>query len=128
MKTGITCKDGIISEGFGKATEVIIYEVDRSHEIVKKEVIPVEGQGHLPVAGVMIKNSVHAVICSNIGSSAFGLMKNLRAHVFSNVTGDPDEAIQKLIRRELTELKEMECDHPEEEAGCTGDCSNCAYH
>lgn len=128
MLTAVVCRDGAISEGFGKATEVIIYEIDRTHEIVKKECIAVEGEGHLPVAGILIRNAVHAVICDKIGFSAFEMMKNLRAHVFSNVTGDPDEAIAKLLKRELTELKELDCDHPEDEAGCTGNCASCAYH
>ena len=128
MKVAVLCKDGMVSN-FGDTPEVRIYEIDRAHAVTNIETIPVEGEGYIPVSGVLIMNQVQAVICGGIGKQAFDMMQNLRAHVFASVKGEPDEAVQKLLRRELTELKIDSCDHLEDEAGgCSGDCSTCAYH
>ncbi len=128
MVVGVLCKDGTISDHFEDTKEVLLYEIDRTHEIVEKRTLAVEGEGHLPVAGILIKNQANAVICDEIKMNAFSMMRNLRAHVFIHAKGDPDEAIQALLRRELKELKAQDCPELEHEEGCTGNCSSCAYH
>ena len=128
MIVGVVCKDGNVCEKYADASEVILYEIDRAHEIAEEKMIPVEGDGHFPVAGILIKNQANAVICGSIGMNAYSMMRSLKAHVFTGVKGEPKAALEALLKRELKELRSEETADLEHEEGCSGDCSSCAYH
>ena len=128
MIVGVVCKDGKVCENYADASEVILYEIDRAHQIADQRNIPVEGEGHFPVAGILIKNQANAVICGRIGMNAYSMMRSLKAHVFPNVGGEPEAALAALLKRELKELRPDEAVDLEHEEGCTGDCSSCMYH
>lgn len=129
MKIAVTYENGQVFSHFGKAPALKIYEIGADHEITNTEIITIEEIGHVARIGVILTNEVKAVICGSVGKNAFEWLQKMHVHVFAGVSGDADERIRAMFRRELTELKADNCGELEDDGnGCSSDCSTCSHH
>lgn len=58
MRIAVSYKDGEVFQHFGHSTEFKIYETDHN-EIIKSEVISIEGHGHIGVSNALKENNVN---------------------------------------------------------------------
>lgn len=100
MRIAVSYKDGEVFQHFGHSSEFKIYETDHN-EIIKSEVITVEGHGHVSVSNALKEQNVNIVLCGGIGQGAKTALASFGIHSFGGVTGNSDEAVKKYLSGKL---------------------------
>jgi len=128
MKIAVSYDNGNIGEHFGHAQSFALYEYDTGLETVydvlysvKKTILDAsELHGHSDMVNLMVENDVAAVICGNMGESAYNLLISNDIAPFFGYEGDADTAADLLITGRLP-MHENE-GHCGCHGGCGGDC------
>ena len=123
MKLAVTYKDGNIFEHFGHTEQFKIYEIE-DNKVLDSYVISSNCGGHGALAGFLVSNKVNAVICGGIGAGAKNALSFRQIKVYAGVTGNCDEAVEKLINNTLDYTSGSNCTHHDEEHSC-GSNGNC---
>ena len=118
MKIAVTFNNGEVFEHFGHAEKFKVYEVEDG-KVVSSEVIGTVGAGHGAMAGLLSDNSIDALICGGIGEAASEILNEKGIEVYSGISGNADEAVEKFLKGEL-ESGGANCDHHHEDEECEG--------
>lgn len=123
MRIAVSYKDGEVFQHFGHSSEFKIYETDHN-EIIKSEVITVEGHGHVSVSNALKEQNVNIVLCGGIGQGAKTALASFGIHSFGGVTGNSDEAVKKYLSGQLEFTTDVTCTKHEsgESHSCGGRC------
>ncbi|HBJ06882.1 MAG TPA: dinitrogenase iron-molybdenum cofactor biosynthesis protein, partial [Erysipelotrichaceae bacterium] len=108
MRIAVSYKDGEVFQHFGHSSEFKIYETDHN-EIIKSEVITVEGHGHVSVSNALKEQNVNIVLCGGIGQGAKTALAGFGIHSFGGVTGNADEAVKKYLSGQLEFTTDVTC-------------------
>lgn len=120
MKIAVTYDNGNVFEHFGKTESFKVYEVSEG-QVVSSEIVNPNCEGHEAVAGFLAENDIVAVICGGMGEGALNACMAAGITVFSGQEGSADEAVEKLLRGELTNAG-ANCDCG---GNCGDGCGNC---
>lgn len=109
MKIAVSYDNGNIGEHFGHASNFAIYDYDTSLETaydvlysVKKTIVDTGAlHGHSDMVKLMTENGVAAVICGNMGESAYNMLIASDIAPFMGYEGDADTAADLLITGRL---------------------------
>ncbi|MFP3279010.1 MAG: NifB/NifX family molybdenum-iron cluster-binding protein [Candidatus Micrarchaeota archaeon] len=104
-------KEGlIISQHFGRAPEFAIFEmpdIEKPKEVFKNTASPTmkehSGRGRL-VLEILLSKNFDAIITKEIGPGAFYELKSRGIKIYHSNDRTPKDALEKLLKGELTEL------------------------
>ncbi len=110
MKIAVTYEDGNIFQHFGHTAQFKIYEVENN--AVKAGVVTdTNGHGHGALAGFLQQQGVDTLICGGIGGGAQMALAEAGIRLYGGVSGDADEAVEKLLAGELAYNPDVRCSH-----------------
>ena len=117
--------EGKIFQHFGKSAQFKIYTIS-NNTIAATEVLDTDGAGHDELGFWLVRNSVNAVICADIGPGAQGALAAAGIFVFPGIEGEADEAIKKLLAGELVSTQKASCNCHAHSGGCSSrGCGGC---
>ena len=119
MRIAVSYKDGEVFQHFGHSSEFKIYDTDHN-EIIKSEIITVEGHGHVGVSNALKEQNVNPTKRMDSKTSQC----SFRIHSFGGVTGNADEAVKKYLRGKLEFTTDVTCTKHEsgKSHSCGGHC------
>lgn len=126
FRLALTHKDGNVADHFGHCEEFKIYTFV-GNDLVDKEVVSTDGQGHGAIAAFLKEQNVNAVICGSIGGGAQDALAAENIFVFGGVSGSCDEAVEAWLKGTLEYDPDINCSHHEcgeHHCGC-GSCGGC---
>lgn len=123
MKIAVTYDNGQVFQHFGRTENFKIYTVEEG-VVTGSEILNTNGTGHEALAGLLAEQDIALLICGGMGSGAQAALAEAGIVVFSGAEGDADAAVEAFLSGELTNAG-VNCDHHEEEEGCSGGCGNC---
>ena len=129
MIIAATYDNGQIFQHFGRTEAFKIYETD-GEKILSSRVLYGDGIGHEALAGLLAQHGVQVLLCGGIGGGAMSALSQEGITVYGGLQGDPDLAVEALLRGELEEGGGS-CDHHHgEEGGCGhhGEEGGCGHH
>ena len=112
MKIAVTYdkETGNIFGHFGHTEYFKIYEI-QDNKVTASEVVSAEGNGHGALAGFLAEAGVKTLICGGIGVGAQLALDEEDIEIFAGNEGSSDEAVELLLKGELDQNKEANCDH-----------------
>lgn len=128
IKIAVTYEDGEIFQHFGQTRQFKIYEVTDG-EIIRSEVVGTNGVTHCSLGSYLYEIGTSVLICGNLGMGASRALLSAGILVYAGNQGSADEAVKKLLRKELLYTPTANCGghsggcHHEEEDlrhGCSG--------
>lgn len=119
MRIAVTYENGQIFQHFGHTETFKLYDVDDG-KIVKSEVVSTNGSGHGALAGFLSANMVDTLICGGIGGGAQTALAQANIKLYGGVSGDADEAVNKLLNGTLGYNPNVKCSHHDHEHGDNG--------
>lgn len=125
VRIAVTYEDGNVFQHFGHASQFKLYDIENGR-IVNAQVVPVNGQGHGALAGLLSAAKVDAVICGGIGGGAQNALREAGIALYGGVSGDADEAVQAYLAGNLAFEANVQCSRHEHEHSCGG--SHCVEH
>ena len=87
-------------------------------KIQESKLVEVAEGGHGAIAGLLKESEVDAVICSGIGEGAQIALAEAGIELYAGVSGDCDEAVEKLLAKTLEYSKGANCSHHSGEHKC----------
>lgn len=123
MRIAVPYDNGAIYAHFGKTESFQIFEAE-NHRVISTEMISAGALGHSALAGVLADANVDVVLCGGIGSGAESALWAENIEIYSGLTGDIGEAVEKFLRGELIPCGENVSHGDKEEASCGCDCEN----
>lgn len=100
VRIAVTYEDGEIFPHFGQTTQFKIYDTLET-EITRSEVVGTNGVTHCSLGSYLYENQVDVLICGNLGAGASKSLQAAGILVYGGNSGSADEAVAKLLRREL---------------------------
>ena len=116
---------GNVGEHFGHAEWFKLYEVDEDGKLMDSAVVKPIGSGHAAMVASLLDYSTSVLICGGVGDSAKNGLNDNQIAVCAGITGSADEAVEKLIRGELTFTHEANCNCHEDGHSCCGEGGSC---
>lgn len=110
MKIAVTYENGNVFQHFGHTENFKIYDIDNG-EIKQSEIVPTNGSGHGALAGFLSINNVDTLICGGIGGGAKNALAEAGIKLYGGVSGNADEAVQKLLSGTLDFNPNVQCNH-----------------
>ena len=117
MRIAVTFEDGKIFRHFGHSKAFKVYDVNEG-KIQESKLVEVAEGGHGAIAGLLKESEVDAVICSGIGEGAQIALAEAGIELYAGVSGDCDEAVEKLLAKTLEYSKGANCSHHSGEHKC----------
>ena len=117
MRIAVTFEDGKIFRHFGHSKAFKVYDVNEG-KIQESKLVEVAEGGHGAIAGLLKESEVDAVICSGIGEGAQIALAEAGIELYAGVSGDCDEAVEKLLAGTLEHGKGAKCSHHSGEHKC----------
>lgn len=117
MRIAVTFEDGKIFRHFGHSKAFKVYDVNEG-KIQESKLVEVAEGGHGAIAGLLKESEVDAVICSGIGEGAQIALAEAGIELYAGVSGDCDEAVEKLLAKTLEYSKGANCSHHGGEHKC----------
>lgn len=110
MKIAVASMQGEVSQHFGHCEKFMIYETNESKILSVQEVInPTQhSHGQLPI--MLKQQGVSVVIAGGIGSGAKQLLQNADIALYSGVSGNAVEAVNKYLSGKLVDAG-TDCGH-----------------
>lgn len=100
VRVAVTYENGEIFPHFGQTKEFKIYDtVD--DKIVESKVVGTDGFSHCSLGSYLYEIGVSVLICGNLGGGASRSLQAAGILVYGGNSGNADEAVEKLLRREL---------------------------
>ena len=100
IRIAVTYENGEIFQHFGQTTQFKIYDT-RGGEIIAAEVVGTNGVTHCSLGSYLYENNVNVLICGNLGAGASKSLQAAGILVYGGNQGSADEAVAKLLRKEL---------------------------
>ncbi|MGN1011643.1 MAG: NifB/NifX family molybdenum-iron cluster-binding protein [Clostridia bacterium] len=130
VRIAVTYENGEIFQHFGQTTQFKIYDTI-GDEITRSEVVAPKGASHCSLGSWLYENHVHVLICGSLGAGASKSLQAAGILVYGGNSGSADEAVSKLLRKELLYNPvpscgghhDHGCDHHDEETA-----DSCAGH
>ena len=117
MNIAVTYENGEIFQHFGHTEQFKLYQTEND-KIVSSGVVSSEGSGHGALAGFLLEQGVNTLICGGIGDGAKAALDEAGITLYAGVTGNADEAVEKLLDHKLDFTTDSNCDHHHEEHTC----------
>ena len=121
MKVAVTYdpSSGEIFQHYGLTEQFKVYDINVRENTVQSEVRGTDGRSHGGLTGVVTDFGVDILICGGIGGGAQKALVNEGIRVFAGVTGNADEAIDKLMKNQLQFQESYTCeDHHDPDEVC----------
>lgn len=129
VKIAVTYEGGNIFGHFGQTKRFKIYETVNG-EIISSYVTDTGGVTHCSLGGWLYENGVNVLICGGLGAGASKALTAAGILVYAGNSGNADEAVQKLLNKELVynpfanchhdHDHDHGCGHHHQEGGCEG--------
>lgn len=118
VRVAVTYEDGEIFQHFGQTKEFKIYDtVD--DKIVESKVVGTDGFCHCSLGSYLYEIGVSVLICGNLGGGASRSLQAAGILVYGGNSGNADEAVIKLLHKELLYNPMPTCsDGHHHEGGC----------
>ena len=100
VRIGVTYEDGNIFQHFGQTKQFKFYDTEDG-QLVHGEVVTADGASHCSLGSFLFENHVSVLICGNIGAGASKALQAAGILVYAGNCGNADEAVDKLLRKEL---------------------------
>lgn len=110
MKIGVTYENGQIFQHFGHTEQFKIYDVQEG-VVISVNVVDTNGNGHGALAGFLKEHEVDTLICGGIGAGAQNALREAGIQLYGGVSGNADEAVEALLKNELTFQPDVQCNH-----------------
>jgi len=110
MRVAVPTKNGEIFQQFGKSGEFTIYDIEIV-EVTLKEVVSIQEVGYSALVDFLVLQSVHVLLCGDIGSGAKNALREKRIELIPGVIGNADEMMVKYLSGEQMGNPETECNH-----------------
>lgn len=128
IKIAVTYENGEIFQHFGQTTQFKFYEVVNG-ELIGSEVVGTGGYTHCSLGTYLFESGVNVLICGGLGGGASRALLAAGILVYAGNSGNADEAVQKLLRKELLYDPYANCHHDQEGHDCHHSVdSECAGH
>ena len=129
MRIAVTYENGQIFQHFGRTEQFKVYDV-QDGRIVSSEVVDTNGSGHGALAGVLTALKTDALICGGIGGGAQAALAAAGIRLYGGVSGQADEAVEALLKGELSFDSNVHCDHHDHHHGGAHSCGEhgCGEH
>lgn len=129
MKIAVTYENGDIFQHFGHTEEFKIYET-ADGEVLNSEVVSTMGSGHGALAGFLKEHGADTLICGGIGAGAQEALKEAGITLYGGVSGSADQAVEDLLKNELSYDENVMCSHHGEDHHHDGNCGEhgCGRH
>ncbi len=104
-------QDGSLYEHTGGTENFKIYEVDSEKHIVSSDIVPTNGEQHALIAAFLRDHDVNILLCDDIGSRLFNLLKIADIKCYSTLNGNCDEIVKAFLdgSLNLNEAPTHEC-------------------
>lgn len=116
MRIAVTFEDGKVYGHFGHTKFFKVYDTNDG-KILESKIVDTSGSGHGAIAGLLKELDVDSVICGGIGGGAQIALADAGIKLYSGVSGDCDEAVNKFIAGTLEYGTSANCNHHGEEGG-----------
>ena len=110
MRIAVTYENGQVYQHFGHTEQFKIYDVEDG-KVVSSEVVSTNWQGHGALAEVLHALQADALICGGIGGGARAALDEVGIQLYGGVSGDADDAVEKLIAGNLAYVADATCSH-----------------
>ena len=110
MKIAVTYDNGTIFQHFGHTAQFKVYETD-GKSVLSSEIVDTNGSGHGELAGLLSVIGADILICGGIGGGAQMALANAGIKLYAGVAGDPDAAVEALLKGELPQNAAANCNH-----------------
>lgn len=129
MRIAVTYENGRIFQHFGRTEQFKIYDV-QDGRIVSSDVVDTNGNGHRALAGILTGLKADALICGGIGGGARMALEEAGIRLYGGVSGEADEAVQALLKGQLSYNPDVHCDHHAHHQGSGHACGDhgCGQH
>ncbi len=111
MKLAVTWENGEVFQHFGHTKAFALYEVAEG-EIVKEQVVQVQGAGHGALAGFLRELGVETLLCGGIGQGAQQALRDAGITLYGGVTGSARDAAKAYLQGNLSYDEEARCSNP----------------
>lgn len=95
-------EDETLYEHTGTTENFKIYEIDSSNNIVFSEIVPTNEDKHAAIAPFLKEHGVNILLCKDIGSRLFNLLKLADIKCYSMLEGNCDTLINDYLNGSLT--------------------------
>ena len=102
--------NGEIFQHFGKTQHFKIYSTD-GKGITSSEIISTDGKGHGALAPFLKALRADTVICGGLGAGMQEALTKLGIKFYAGVSGNPDDAVNKLLAGKLVYDSNPQCTH-----------------
>lgn len=123
MRIAVTYDDGLVFQHFGHTEAFKVYTVEDG-KVVDSQVVSSVGQGHGALAGLLSDKAIDALVCGGIGMGAVNALSDYGIRVYAGVSGDADEAVERLLAGTLEYGTGANCSHHHEH----GEGHGCHHH
>lgn len=118
VRIAVTYENGEIFQHFGQTREFKIYDTI-DDKIVESKVVGTDGFRHCSLGSYLYEIGVSVLICGNLGGGASRSLQAAGILVYGGNSGNADEAVEKLLHRELLYNPMPTCsDDHHHEGGC----------
>lgn len=116
MRVAVTYDDGKVFQHFGHTEMFKIYNI-KENKVIDAETVETEGQGHGALAQFLANKDVDALIAGGIGGGAQAALKKAGIKLYGGVSGDADDAVDRLLDGTLDYNPDVKCSHHDREHG-----------
>ena len=127
MRVAVTYENGQIFQHFGHCAQFALYDIDNG-EIVSRQVVGTNGDGHGALAGFLKNAGADVLICGGIGGGAQMAMAEAGIKLYAGNSGSADAAVKKLISGSLLQITNATCDHHGHGEGHSCGSHSCGEH
>ena len=118
IRIAVTYDNGEIFQHFGQTQEFKIYDTVNG-EVIDSKVVGTGGFSHCSLGSYLYETNVSVLICGNLGGGASRSLQAAGILVYAGNSGSADEAVEKLLRKELIYNPNPTCsDDHHHEGGC----------
>jgi len=118
VRIAVTYENGEIFQHFGQTREFKLYDTVDG-EIIESKVVGTGGFTHCSLGSYLYETGVSVLICGNLGGGASKSLQAAGILVYGGNSGNADEAVAKLLRKELIYNPMPTCsDDHHHEGGC----------
>lgn len=110
MRIAVTYDDGLVFQHFGHTEAFKVYTVEDG-KVVDSQVVSSDGQGHGALAGLLSDKAIDALVCGGIGMGAVNALSDYGIRVYAGVSGNADEAVERLLAGTLEYGTGANCSH-----------------
>lgn len=136
-KIAVTYENGNVFPHFGHTEQFKVYDIVNG-KVSGAQIVDTQGSGHGALAGMLSALKVDTLICGGIGAGAQAALAEAEIRLYGGVSGNTDEAVDKLLMGNLVFDPDVHCGHhgqghqnengphcEESRHGCSGNGGRC---